>query len=184
MVEIFGSIENAMTAALAGAILALVSATAAVVQTWQGRRAIQVAMTSFIADHERRKKQATLEHITGIRETYIPIRQKLDQVFGVDGAVRLDMLDADHELRADLTKFLVTFEHLAVGALTDVFDRDVLLRSSGAFITTAYERVEPYVQRIRIDRANERLYVEFETLAREFKALRNAGIAPDLGRIR
>ncbi|MEO1264441.1 MAG: DUF4760 domain-containing protein [Pseudomonadota bacterium] len=179
--EFFGSIEATIAALATTAVISLVLAIAAVVQAWYVRQQSRIARKSLLADHEKRQKQATMEHVTRIREVYVPIRNWLDATFGHRNPVQMAVLDDQHDLREDVQRLLGTMEHLAVGALSDVFDLDILDRMSGMFIVRLYQRLEPYIEGRRTD---EHAFREFGRLVETIESRRQKqGLPRDLGAI-
>ncbi len=63
------------------------------------------------ADHERRKKQATIEHVREIRPHWDRHRRWLDENFGPDGLTEssLNKLDEDKEVRENVRTLLSLF---------------------------------------------------------------------------
>lgn len=122
-------------------------------------------------DHERRRKQATIEHIEKTKSVYFEHEQWL--VSSCGGLVEPTKLtDDDIKKIKDL---LNSIEYLATGVLTGVFDFEMLDRMSGAFFRRLYTRVEPFIKKIRIDRGNPRIYIEFERLADSIDRIRKQG---------
>ena len=76
------------------------------------------------ADHDRRKKEATVAYVNSIREQYRTIRLRLDDKFGEGNTINIDQIDKDAE--RNLIEILSLLEHLSAGVNTNVFDFDLI----------------------------------------------------------
>lgn len=134
---------------------------------------------TFKADHERRKKQATIEYVGQIlREA----RFIIDSHRQSDGLTS-EQISTFIASSADSAKWrnaIGAFEHLAVGVNSGVYDKDILYRMAGTYITRLFTYVEPYVQATKKD-YYPRAYCEFEALAHEFEE-RHKNNEPLLGK--
>jgi hypothetical protein len=144
-------------------------------------------LVTLYADHDRRKKQATIEYSNAIRDLWRTRRLSIENISGkhVDRDEVISDEDAkklheDATASNDVRELLARLEHLALGANTRVFDRTLLFRMSGTYFTRLYEYLHNYVQLSR--KHTPAAYVEFEDLIKEFKNLqrrfddpRNAG---------
>jgi hypothetical protein len=124
---------------------------------------------SILADHERRKKQSTIEYMNQIRDIYRPVDRKLSEKYG---AKALNPEDIDEADMADVREFLSVLEHLAVGVNSQVYDIDLVNRMSGTFLLATIDKVKPYINHARIKRNSETLYEEFEKMCREIAVKR------------
>ena len=146
-------------------ILSLVlGLTAASIAIWR----IQVAVATLKADHERRRKQATIDFMIQLRPVWQESHRLLDERFGSGPLAEqaLDEIKSNRDARDIISQLLGNLEHMAVGANTGVFDRDLLFRTSAYFLTNIYHRLRPYIKRVQAGLPTA--YVEFEQLAMEF----------------
>lgn len=109
------------TAIAAFALLALC------VQVW-------LLWRQIIADHERRKKQATVEFIRDLRIIWIELRTKLEKEYGQDTLSKNDVegIIADPLKDNVVVSLLGSMENLAVGINSGVYDIHLLYRMSGS----------------------------------------------------
>jgi len=139
---------------------------------------IRLVEKTFKADHERRKKQATIEYVGQIlREA----RFKIDAHYRSNKSLtdeQVSTLIANPADSAEWRNAIGVFEHLAVGINAGVYDKDILYRMAGGYITTLFTFVEPYIKAAR--KQYPRAYCEFQELAREFKK-RHENNEPILG---
>ena len=129
---------------------------------------------TFKADHERRRKQATIEYLNMIRGHYRNVNQQLLNEYGQNpfGKEQVELLMNNPELWAMLKDLLGLFEHLAVGVNTGVFDIDLINRMAGDYLIGIFDRFTVYVQKRRIDSGLTSLYCEYEQLITQLKKIR------------
>jgi hypothetical protein len=151
-------------------VIAAVSAAALLIQ-------LRVAILAIKADHERRRKQATIEYVAVIwRDT----RLKLEAEYGFDQLTQdqMSQIRADHKKEAEVRHHLGVLEHMATGLHTGVYDKDLLYRMAATFVIQTYRRLKPYIEHMQKDFPTA--YIEFARLAEEFdkrkrKELANLG---------
>ena len=139
---------------------------------------IRLVVQTFKADHERRRKQATIEYVGQILR---------DARFIIDSHRRsedltkeeISALIANPAESAEWRNAIGAFEHLAVGVNSGVYDKDILDRMAGTYITRLFTYVEPYIQVARND-FYPKAYCEFEALAHELEE-RHKNNEPPLG---
>lgn len=144
-------------------ILAIVSIAALL---WQ----VRVALQSIHADHERRKKQATIEFLMAqVRPLWTEGRHLLDKKWGT-GVLNEDSLkqiEDDPEARVIVTSLLGHLEYLSVGINTGIYDKDILFRASGTSMIRLFHRLRPY---IKLSQKNQvTAYIEFENLIHDLE---------------
>ncbi|HEX8396377.1 MAG TPA: DUF4760 domain-containing protein [Pyrinomonadaceae bacterium] len=150
----------------------LITIMVAVLGTLAAVYNIRLVLKAFKADHERRKKQATIEYVGQIlREA----RFKIDARYRSRGVTteEISKLMENPEDYAEWRNVLGVFEHLAVGINTGVYDKDILYRMSGSYLTELFTIVEPYVELKR--KIHPNAYSEFESLAKEFGEKQRSG---------
>lgn len=120
---------------------------------------------TYKADHERRKKQSTIEYTNSVRDKYRTVARKLTEKFG-DRVINVD--DIEKNDRENIKEFLSIMEHLSVGVLTGVYDFQILKRMSGRYLRHMYEKLHPYIIDVRKKAGpnSNTLYSEFEELYR------------------
>jgi uncharacterized membrane protein YhiD involved in acid resistance len=131
---------------------------------------VHIQWRTMHADHERRKKQATIEYVNQTRAVYRPISRKLVQKFGENTVINIDQID--EETKEDITAFLSIVEHLAVGINTKVYDLQILERMSGAYFMRMFHNLQPYINETRRIRGRPNVYCEFESMVEDIKEIR------------
>ncbi|MEA1973025.1 MAG: DUF4760 domain-containing protein [Candidatus Cloacimonadota bacterium] len=133
--------------------------------------AIQLFMLhkTYKADHERRKKQSTIEYINSIRDKYKAVAKKLNTKFG-ERVINVDEIEQDD--KKNIKEFLSIIEHLSVGILTDVYDFQILKRMSRRYFIRMYEKLQPYMNdaRKKAGPNSQTIYCEFEELYKRLSA--------------
>ncbi|NEQ97940.1 MAG: DUF4760 domain-containing protein [Cyanothece sp. SIO2G6] len=127
---------------------------------------VYVAFNAVKADHERKRKQSTIEYIGKI---WSESRYELESRYGTDPLTKEDIKDIENnkELTASVIRLLGQLEHIAVGVNSGVYDKDILYRMSSASISKIYARLYLFVEERR--KNNPRAYIELEELVSEFR---------------
>ena len=113
------------------------------------------------ADHDRQKKQSTIEFYNSIStESY----QLLDEIKG--RRMNWSTVNSDKKLRKSVVRYLSRLERLAVGVASDVYDFDILFLMSGRYLIKKYDQFQLYIEEARINKSAPTLYIEFELLAK------------------
>ena len=133
---------------------------------------------TYKSDHERRKKQSTIEYVNQIRNYYRPLGTKLVKKFG-NNTINLDQID--DETRTNIREILSVLEHMSVGVNTNVYDFNILNRMSGSYLLRMYHRLLPYIK----DRQkhNPTAYIEFETICKKIDDLKKINYKSNKGNI-
>jgi hypothetical protein len=124
---------------------------------------------TFLADHERRKKQATFEYINAAADRYRSRLDEFDRKYGVEKIVDLSELDDDDKFI--LRSYLSEVERICAGVNAGVFDFDMLVKTMGGSLVERFNRFHQYIKERQKHRAS--LYTEFEQFVRRFEAERS-----------
>ncbi|MDR2513682.1 MAG: DUF4760 domain-containing protein [Christensenellaceae bacterium] len=156
----------------------VVGAVIAAVGVW-------VAVRTMKADHERRKKQSTIEFYQEITSLTMPLREDINAIFGQNAAVNPAdaQLQKDVELQKAIARYLSTMERLAVGINAGVYDRDLYMRCAGRTTIDWFERLTWLIKSKRSEGNRPWLYTDFESLVDEMreKYRQGAGKKTSLG---
>ena len=122
-----------------------------------------VALITLLADHKRRKRQATLEVFNPISEETYELRNKIRDIF------KNEIIDpedsrykSDKELQRSITRFLSLYERLSVGINLNVLDLKVFMRMAGKTSIDWYDRLKPVIEKKR--KGHSTAYKDFEIL--------------------
>lgn len=123
---------------------------------------------TMLADHDRRRKQATVDYMRSVRPIWSEGRRALNDNFGNKAMTEEDIakIDNDKDLQRLVREVLSWLEHLAVGANTEVFDKDLIYRMSASYLIRIYKRVALYVETTQ--KRNPYAYIEFQELMHDF----------------
>src|SRR5215208_4734108 len=112
---------------------------------------IYVAVRAYKAEHERQKKQATIEYVKAIRPLYREAKIKVDQKFGDRTLSESDVeeLEKDFDSKESLKNLLSILEHASVGMNAGVFDKDLWYRMSATFLIRIYRRFYAYIKKVQ-----------------------------------
>lgn len=149
---------------IVGGIGSLANALAVCILIWQAR----IMTRAFKADHERRRKQSTIEYVNVIRERYRPINNSLANKFGGNHVINLSEIGPSD--KSDIIELLSVVEHLAVGVNVKVYDIEVIEKMAGTYFLRMYRRLEPYIVNARNN--NKKAYTEFESMKSKIELLR------------
>jgi hypothetical protein len=129
---------------------------------------LYIAIRRLRADHERQKKQSTIEDFG---DTYLLCRYEIEAKYGLEPitAATAEQIDSDLEKCAVFNKLLGTLEHMAVGVNTGVYDRDVVYRMSSGSMIGLRHRLHHYIEHRRKMLNQPKLFVEHERLASDFE---------------
>ena len=114
-------------------------------------------------DHERRRKQATIEYFEDMTSKLYDSQATFNTKFNqLD--IDISELDTNNDLLKDATEILAAFERLSVGVNTKIFDFDILDRMAGSYLVVMYTRFAPYIAKVRTDASRVNSYQEFENV--------------------
>jgi len=134
-------------------------------------KSLIIAEKSFLADHERRKKQATIEFTHGILELRNPLWLQIKAVFG-DAVINVDdsRYKDNEELKETINQYLRLMERVAVGINTGVYDLHVYTRIIGSGTVRTYKKLLPIIEYEReAPPRNPNLYIEYENLVKDIE---------------
>jgi hypothetical protein len=137
-----------------------------------------LALINFKADHERRKKQATIDFCHKIEGELYPLLEQINAKFQDDRVVNVCDVnskdkDKDKEILLDtIKKYLASMEMLAVGINTGIHDIAVFDRMAGNFAIRIFYRFREIILFLRGPNNTHR-YADFERLVLELEKLRN-----------
>lgn len=130
-----------------------------------------VSIYSNYKDHERRRKQATIEYFENMTSKLFDIEATFDsKLTGSNENININE-DADKLKKA--VNILVAFEQLSVGVNAGIFDFDILERMAGSYLINIFSIFYPYIKETRKDATHSNSYIEFERLVDKIKEKRH-----------
>lgn len=145
----------------------------AVFQLIQMKKSNVLQSKSLMADHERRKKQSTLEFYSDIYPYLSEFRIKITDVFG-NGYVTPD--DIRYKQNTDIQKmiyeYLVIIERFAVGINSGIYDINVFAKTSGKIVSDMYKKLSPIIENMRIIQNYPEMFNDFEKMSKDIVEVR------------
>jgi hypothetical protein len=132
--------------------------------------AVLIARKTFLADHERRKKQSTIEFYHNISNgSGLPLRDLINKVYGnLETMTTTDpKYQANPELKAKTRSYFRNMERLAAGINLGVYDFEVFYRLSGEPTIQMYKALQPLIEDRRKATDATSFCTEFENLYHE-----------------
>ncbi|MPY63273.1 DUF4760 domain-containing protein [Streptomyces spongiae] len=127
-------------------------------------------------DHERRRKQATMEYLTAnmdrrkaLFDEGIPDERDHEAT----AALINRSLSGDDQATKLITSYLTTFNFLAVGAQSDAFDREVIDEAWGGLIIAVWNGYRPWAEAQRKEHGEPRVWDNLEWLAGQMEPRRS-----------
>ncbi|MFD8231139.1 DUF4760 domain-containing protein [Streptomyces sp. NPDC059696] len=156
-----------------------ISLIAFVALAWQ----LLLLSRSTARDHDRRRKQATMEYLTAnmdrrkaLFDEGIPNERSPEDI-----AALIDRsLSGDDRATNLITAYLTTFNFLAVGAQCDAFDREVIDESWGGLVIAVWNNYRPWAEAQRRRYGEPRVWENLEWLAGQM-APRRPGLPAGAG---
>lgn len=129
-------------------------------------RAQELQLQAFKADHERRRKQATLEFMNAISDRYKTALRKFDEKHGRERVVDLAAYDEDD--RETVRQYLSEIERACAGVNAGVYDYGILKKMNASMLLSNFQRFGQYIEKAQSQRAS--LYAEYTHVAARLKA--------------
>ena len=132
--------------------------------------ALSFAVSFFFnhKDHERRRKQATIEYFEGMTANLFETQAKFNNRLSQQD-ISISDLEKHPDLLKDAINVLSAFERLGVGVNSGVFDFDLVDRMAGSYLIYLLSQFSPYIEIERGDASRTRSYEEFEHLVQRIK---------------
>lgn len=125
---------------------------------------VVIAVITLLADHKRRKRQATLELYNPISEETYELRNKIRDIFKNEVINPDDQrYKSNKELQRTIVRFLSLYERISVGINLNVLDLKVFMRIAGKSSIDWYDRLKPIIEKKR-SKSHPTAYKDFEIL--------------------
>ena len=125
-----------------------------VVQLWITRR-------MFLADHERRRKQATFDYVTAVGHRYRNPLEEFDKVYGTK---IVDISEYSPEDKITVRTYLNEIEYVCLGVNAKVFDYDILSKMMSTNLINCHRRFHQYIEAEQ--KQSKKYYIEFDEVVR------------------
>ena len=128
----------------------------------------------FSAEHERRRKQATLEHLNVIRGNIVNSQEQLQETLRRNEEKYDNMSDND---KKSVQTYLDTLEQLAICVNMSLLDMDLVRRYYGNLLLQAQECLQSYIEHARFNLLQPTAYMELEELCGRIKEKRDRDLS-------
>ena len=123
------------------------------------------------ADHERRKKQATIEFYNEIdKEAFLLESMMIEK--GIIGHVPIATINEDVNFKEAVLRYMNLFERFSVGINTGVYDIYVFDRMMGRKVIYRFNSLRAYIEQRRSELNYQYLYNDFEKMIEYLKEVR------------
>jgi|GEM_PF-1018565 len=154
---------------IASNIAVVVGIIIAILQLQKMKASNDLQQKSILADHERRKKQSTIEFAYQVLEERIVATDQINKVFKNQEVVNVtaqEYINNVNGVRKAISRYLNLMERISVGINIGVYDRDTFMRITGRLTIRFYKRIEPVIMEKRKD-GNIHAYCDFEQLVKD-----------------
>ena len=117
------------------------------------------------ADHERRRKQATLEYINAVSERYKSALNEFNKRHGEDRFV--DLSDYTEEDKFLVKSYLNEIENICTGVNCEVLDYYILKRMTAGNLKRNHSRFSQYIEAVQ--RNKPTTYTEYDAVVARLK---------------
>lgn len=139
-----------------GVIVAAISAT--------------IAVFSIRADHDRRRRQATLDFCHQLQEKEEQLQKEIEAVFSTEKINPNDSRYIENKgLQHAIRCLLNLYEDVSVGVNFNITDLEVFMRLEGKWFITWHKRLKQVVEKKREEAKRPTRYGDFEILANKLK---------------
>jgi hypothetical protein len=138
-------------------------------------------VTALKADHERHKKQSTIEFFYQLNEHTSNIVNLMDQHV-TTGVVNKDKIDADAELRHSVWQYLSKMESFSVGINIGVYDLHTYNRIAGRIAIKRFDTLRPWIEELRDRNSAPTMFTDYENMIGELNNIRRGNISKGTNR--
>jgi hypothetical protein len=135
-----------------------------------------IAIIQLLADHERRKKQATIEFYDQIFRLASPLAKSIRENFTTGYINPTEKAYSDNvEIQNNIRNYLSLMERISAGINIGVFDFSTFSRLAGTSTKNMHTMLYYVIPYLRQNEGNPKLFIEFEWL---IKKIDNKTIKP------
>ena len=145
----------------------------AVLQLIQMKKGNDLQTESMIADHDRRKKQSTLEFYSEIYPYLSECRIKITDIFG-NGYITPDNIKykENTDIQKMIYEYLVIIERFAVGVNSGIYDINIFAKTSGKVVSDMYKKLSPIIEEMRISQNYPEMFNDYEKMSKDVEKVR------------
>lgn len=126
-----------------------------------------------MADHDRRKKQSTLEFYTDIYPYLSEFRTKITDIFGTEYITPNDeRYKQNTDIQKTIYEYLVIIERFAVGVNSGIYDINIFAKTSGKVVSDMYKKLSPIIEQMRVSQNYPEMFNDFEKMCKDVEQVR------------
>lgn len=155
-------------------IFLIIGAIVAALQLKKMKESNTLQLKSILADHERRKKQSTLEFYSEVYPYLSELRTKITDTFCDEYINPSDTRYKDnHDIQKVIYEYLVIIERFSVGINSGIYDINVFAQTSGKTVSDMYKKLSPVINQWRISQNYPEMFYDFEKMSRDIDEIRD-----------
>lgn len=135
---------------------------------------LQTIKKQYKAQYERTCKEETIKFFHELKQRSHEIEKRIFADFGTKPINIEKIKDPDYFM--EIKNFLSLLERFSLGVNTQIYDLNIADRLSGSYFINMYNQLNPFIQKIRKQRNDNRLYEEFEMMKISLGNLRKPNI--------
>lgn len=153
----------------AGVSLALFTGVLILLQLRAVKMELEQSANIAALDHDRRRRQATLEFFTETMDKRVEWRKTFPNEFDASAVAAFapDPANDGDRLNVEVAEYLGHYEDLAAGVALGIFDIDTVDRLAGPRLIRAFRAWQPWINGLRVHLDRPTSYIEWESLARD-----------------
>lgn len=145
----------------------------AVFQLIQMKKGNILQFRSIKADHERKRKQSTIEFYNEIYPYLRDFKAEIINSFGESYVTPDDKRYKDNPaLQKAINEYLIIIERFAVGVNAGIYDINIFAKTSGKVVSDTYRRLTPIIEDMRKAQNYPELFNDFEKMCKNVDAVR------------
>jgi len=126
---------------------------------------IPIAIWTLKADHERQKKQSTVEFDREISSIAVDLQNQIKDIFHDDVINPNDeRYDKNNNIQNIIKNYLSLMEQFSLGINMGIYDITTYIRLSGRTTTNWYNQLKEIINDNRNKNSQPSLYIEFEMM--------------------
>lgn len=145
----------------------------AILQLIKMKESNSLQLESILADHERKKKQSTLEFYSEIYPYLSELRAKITDVFCNEHINPNDTrFTENQDMQKVIYEYLVILERFSVGINSGVYDIDIFALTSGKTVSDMYKKLSSIIDYWRTTQHYPEMFYDLERMSRDIDEIR------------
>jgi len=168
-VDIFGNFMKILCS-VKSELLTDLANIAVILGVFFGLKQLKIQKESVLADHERRKKQSTVEfHNTIINPEAIDLWNKIEKTFKTDDNRNWEIDPDNNDMFKTVQSYFTYLERFSVGVNIEAYDIGVVNQICGTALKNRYKHAKRFIKQRQ--KYNSNAYKDFERLVERLEEL-------------